>query len=284
MKKRTLRTAGVATALFRLLLHPAFLKETLRFLFIVMKYFFFNQWIARRIPVVDVSHPLDEKIPYDNRYSPLYIDFIKNWIRAVSWMFQRQGAAFAPQAADFVRGLNTCYKEAGWVYNQKKTTTPRPPAGKNKLTQFIQGVDPHLHCIPSLHVVVVCYTYIRFREFVETMEDQQEAAEARLFLYQRALMITESILYMKQHSLNCIGASLFFLHHLFPEYADREAARFVDDLFVLLETDLPIEDEARRAILDRYQRMRSLEEEHREKDYREIILESLKDYPSVPQK
>ena len=51
-------------------------------------------------------------------------------------------------------------------------------------------------------------------------------------LYRGALDIAETVLYVKQHSVNCIPAALFMMTNLIPEYFKAEDARiFINDLF-----------------------------------------------------
>ena len=51
-------------------------------------------------------------------------------------------------------------------------------------------------------------------------------------LYRGALDIGETVLYVKQHSVNCIPAALFMMTNLIPEYFTVEDAKiFIDDLF-----------------------------------------------------
>ena len=45
---------------------------------------------------------------------------------------------------------------------------------------------------------------------------------ALAYLRQEAVRITESILFVKQHSVNCIGASIFYLQLAFPEFDEAQ--------------------------------------------------------------
>jgi hypothetical protein len=64
-------------------------------------------------------------------------------------------------------------------------------------------------CIPSLHVMVMIFTYTRFSRIMEDL-DAEGRFSARVEECRRgALDITESILYVKQHSVNCVAAALY---------------------------------------------------------------------------
>jgi hypothetical protein len=64
------------------------------------------------------------------------------------------------------------------------------------------------------------------------------SARALAYLRQEAVRITESILFVKQHSVNCIGASMFYLSLAFPEFGREAMAEFVESLFTYEGTDL----------------------------------------------
>ncbi|MCL2319423.1 MAG: hypothetical protein FWC45_05005, partial [Treponema sp.] len=122
---------------------------------------------------------------------------------------------------------------------------------------LIHMVDPHLMCIPSLHVMLVIRTYTLFGEIIKTLGEDRRLAPQAAELRRGALAITEAVLYVKQHSVNCISAAMYamtaFDAGLFPP---DEAERFVSGLFV---TDLPKEDatEIQQHIITLYRRFLS---------------------------
>ncbi len=279
----SIRTSGIAPLLVRTLLHPSLLRAFTPFLRIVASGFFLNQYFCRRIPTALVSHPLDDEIPYDPGVSALYLDFVRTWMRTLSWLFRVRGRRALPEVRSFLREMTLFYSEAAWIYNHHKSTTPRPPAGRNPLTRIIHRADPHLHCIPSLHVIIVLFTWIRCSSAAARLGIPREQREKEAaFLRRRALDITDAILLMKQHSLNCIGSSLFFLHHFLEDFSDEQADRIIDSFFRLLisrgavSSDFPAR--AGEAIRSRYHCLRS-KEENPGRGYKQIILDSLKSYP-----
>jgi hypothetical protein len=68
---------------------------------------------------------------------------------------------------------------------------------------------------------------------IDTFSDGNGAQyeKQKEFVYRQAVEITESILFMKQHSVNCIPAALFFMSRLRPDFAEDEALTFIDNLF-----------------------------------------------------
>ncbi len=284
MKNRSIRTAGIAPLIARTLRHPSLLRDFTGFLRWVIGGFFLNQHFCRRVPVALVSHPLDREIPYDTGVSGLYLDFVQSWMRMLSWLFRQKGRKALPPVRRFIREMTRFYREAAWIYNRHKSTTPRPPAGRNPLTRIIHRADPHLHCIPSLHVIIVCTTWLRFDPMARELNIPPEVRiPQEAYLRRHALDITDAILLMKQHSLNCIASSLFFLHHFLPQFTDKTAEAITEDLFRLMgtRTVLPpaFGSTARKAIRSRYRHLRSREESFPAGDYKAVILESLKKYP-----
>jgi len=89
--------------------------------------------------------------------------------------------------------------------------------------------DPHLHCIPSLHVLIASYTYLSLRRVPG--QGHREADDPAARAYRGALLVIRSILLVKQHSLADIGPSLFTLTALFPAYGEKWVAQLVGDLF-----------------------------------------------------
>ncbi|MDR0663521.1 MAG: hypothetical protein LBF80_05535 [Spirochaetaceae bacterium] len=198
--------------------------------------FFCLQYKAVLFPktarVSRVDHPLDERIPFTPSWIKVYMDFSPFWIRTQAFLSCAFGAAANPHIACFVRGIGELYAYAAVVYQQNFSTTRRPfYLGKPGFIS-IHILDPHLMCIPSLHVMVVIMTYTKMRQVLEILDSKNEYAGEIELVRRRALDITESILYVKQHSINCIAAALYamtcFDRNLFPQ---SEAHDFVDGLF-----------------------------------------------------
>jgi hypothetical protein len=208
--------------------------------------FFFRQYkgaLLRNIPVVNVEHPLDEKIPFLPRKVDVYLDFIAFWIRTADFLnraYPRQKAV----AADFIASIGRLYKAAARVYAECLSTTKRPFYVGTLRFALIHAFDPHLMCIPSLHVMVVIRTYTAFadiiRGFGHTETYAKQAAELRL----HALAITESVLYIKQHSVNCVAAAMYAMTRFDPRlFPEQEAQAFAENLFT--DAALPPDDASR---------------------------------------
>ncbi len=219
---------------------PRLLWALLSFLGTVFRRFFFDQFIYRfrlrprstnKPQLRNVEHPLDATIPVRYETIGLYLTFIQLWISSISYLRRCLGVSFNADFIDFLTGLRRCYLDASSVYGQCLSTTKRPALAPGLRFAFVYAVDPHLFCVPSLHVLVVCYTYkkleglLRARDDLELFKPELDAVKAR------ALAITESILYVRQHSVNCIPTALSMLSVILPSYDEAEARLFLSELF-----------------------------------------------------
>jgi hypothetical protein len=88
--------------------------------------------------------------------------------------------------------------------------------------------------------MIVVYTWVRMRTIIGHLDKQhpwhpgrrrRDFSEEISYLHREALAITESVLYVKQHSVNCVPAALFALHDLLEEFSLEIGDQFVDALF-----------------------------------------------------
>jgi hypothetical protein len=198
--------------------------------------FFFRQYRAAllpgRAPVARVDHPLDLKIPFTPSLAGVYLDFVAFWVRMLSFLLRNFHRRVYAPVRDFISTMGKLYAFAAEVYSKNFSTTRRPFYIARPRFFLIHLVDPHLMCVPSLHVMVVIRTYTKFRSILREMNEAENMAEALEELRRGALAITEAVLYVKQHSVNCISAALYamtcFDRGLFPP---EEAERFTAELF-----------------------------------------------------
>jgi hypothetical protein len=198
--------------------------------------FFFRQYRAAllpgRAPVTRVDHPLDAKIPFSPPLVGVYLDFVSFWVRMISFLLRKfRRRAYAP-ARDFIESMGKLYVFAAEIYSKNFSTTMRPFYIARPRFFLIHLADPHLMCVPSLHVMVVIRTWTKFRSMLRDMKEGEGLAERIEELRRGAIAITEAVLYVKQHSVNCIPAAMYamtcFDRELFPP---EEAERFASDLF-----------------------------------------------------
>ena len=214
------------------------LKALCRFLAAVIRDFFLLQFSVklgwRKIEVVNVDHPLDKTIPFRPDKSDTYLDFIHFWIRPFTFMIKRFGARRAlPHLAAFLDAMTRCYLEASRVYRFRMTTTTRPPHGGNRNLKTIHRLDPHFLCVPSLHIAIVVLTWTFFSgAFIKEGMDADEARRRSDELKEGALGIAETVLYLKQHSVNCVPAALYMMASISPGLVTiQKAVDFMPCLF-----------------------------------------------------
>ena len=227
---------SVPLTFVRVLINPYLRTTALRCIASIFRNFFFLQhraaFLPGLIPVSKVDHPLDKKIPFNPGKVSIYLDFVAFWIRCISFLRRAFGREALEPLKSFLESMGNLYETAAEVYRKNLSTTERPFYIKHPRFLAIHILDPHLMCIPSLHVMVVIRTYTFFSETIKAFgeENKFKAQVEELFLGAKA--ITEAVLYVKQHSVNCIPAALYamtrFDSGLFPP---DEAGRFVSCLF-----------------------------------------------------
>lgn len=234
----TTRGISVPAVALRALRHRETVGAASAFVGTVLKDFFWLQfavkWRLKEVPIVDVDHPLDEEVPFAPENIGAYLDFIAFWIRPLGYIGRRFGDdAQRRHTVEFLRLIEQCYREAAGVYRFRMSTTRRPRHFKGRFLA-IHAFDPHYLCVPSLHVmiVVLAYTFYR-RAFAELGVTGAEADALHGELFGGAVEITETVLYIKQHSVNCIPAALYAMSRITPdEVSASEVDAFVDQLFV----------------------------------------------------
>jgi hypothetical protein len=198
--------------------------------------FFYRQYQAVRlaglVPVSKVDHPLDKRIPFVPSWVTIYLDFITFWVRMLGFLLRRFGHRAYPYVGDFLVSMGKLYAFAAETYRKNFSTTKRPFYIARPRFFLIHFVDPHLMCVPSLHVMVVIRTWTKFAAMLRSLGEAENYAAQIEEMKQGALAITQAILFVKQHSVNCIPAALYamtcFDAELFPP---EEAEAFAAMLF-----------------------------------------------------
>lgn len=197
-----------------------------------------------KIPIKNVDHPLDKKVPFEPERVDVYLSFIHFWISPLAMLIKRYGPWNGTKICrEFLHYLKLAYKEAARMYKQSLTTTRRPKYTKTGPFKTIHMFDPHYCCVPSLHIAIICLVYSFYRMIFERENfSQEEKLNWNQRLYTHAVDIADTVLYIKQHSVNCIPAALYLMTTIAPEFFTKEdALQFTDDLFTRNST-VPSED------------------------------------------
>lgn len=221
----------------RTLKHKDSRKAFFAYMHTVIKDFFWLQFSVKlgikKIPIINVDHHLDTLVPFTPERVSAYLDFVAFWIRPLGYIGKRFGKeAQIEYTIQFLTYVDRCYKDAAEVYRFRMTTTQRPKYYKGKFV-LIHAFDPHYLCVPSLHIIIVvlAYTFYR-RAFAKLGMEQEEAEMLNKELFAGAIEIAETVLYIKQHSVNCIPAALYAMTRIFPEEVNpSEIMRFTQNLF-----------------------------------------------------
>lgn len=278
---------GVAKAYLTVFTHPASLPAILSFIGAVAWKFFIFQYLEkihiRRVKITLADHKLDSTIPFREDTAKTYLDFINFWIRPLSLAVEKfgwhRGALISRR---FIKKIAFAYNEAYRVYSKNITTTSRPKA-TTKTVRNIQRADPHYCCVPSLHIVIVLLVIFFWRKnFAAEGYTPAEMEKWNRELYDRGLSIAQSVLYMKQHSVNCIPAAMFMITVTEKELVTPEDIyKFIDEIF---KDSKDIKPEDRNAIQQHIRETYSqyLEKyegsEESDRDWANLILQWIRDY------
>ena len=167
--------------------------------------------LFKRRAVVSVDHSLDERIPLDPSRIGKYFEFVKLWIGSMYYLLRRSERRDIGAFVDYVDAIRDLYADAGSVYRRGHTTTARPSGNYAPGFALIHAVDPHLNCVPSLHILIVVSNWKIALATAERIGQGRELGAWLDRLRGEAVAITESVLFVKQHSLNCVGVSLYYL-------------------------------------------------------------------------
>ena len=200
--------------------------------------------------IVSVDHPLDKKIPFRPEAVKTYLSFIEFWVGPLVHLYRVGGKKTVAGIVLFLEDLTRFYKGAGDIYRTVHSTTVRPRYVKNMRFAMIHLLDPHFNCVPSLHVIIAAYSYHKISRLAALCGDVLCATKIQQELEDKACAIVESVLFIKQHSVNCVASGLFFLSSHYAEYTDDDAFRFISKLFRSAESALPDGEEIRRNITD----------------------------------
>ena len=230
-----------------------------QFIFNVSHNFFFLQQrqvlhLSHR-PVINVQTDLDDKIPFEPSKVNTYLGFIPFFVKPFDMMIKRFGyRKVAPYITKNLAVLTKTYKSAASIYRFSMTTTSRPHYLGDAAFKAIHAADPHLLCVPSLHVSICAVTFAWYSQFFKETTAQglftKEEADRRLAeIRAQAIAIIESVLFVKQHSVNCIPTALYMITAVFGDdfFPIQDAINFIDELF---KSAPEVSSETRREIVE----------------------------------
>jgi hypothetical protein len=259
---------------------------------------------SKKIPIAFVDHDLDKKIPFLPEFINIYLDFSPFWVKTAAFLQDTLPKDVAvSRTALFVRGIGDIYVKASAVYREHLSTTARPRYLKKFRFVVIHLFDPHLMCIPSIHVMLMIYAYSMARNIVRSgayaaelrrgvaasilnakhleakhlpvrgsPDVEEELRKIRVY----ALQISDSVLYVKQHSINCVAAAMYAMTALYPElFPPVEALEFAAEFFYHTKAvDHASAVELRNYVTERY--LAWLIEKERSADWTAPLLEFVK--------
>ncbi len=270
---------GLAKSVFLILGHGSLFPRGIELLKAALGQFFYPQFQTKLMPgirpVAVLHHPYDSLLPFVPKLARCYLGYMTVWLKTIQYLYSAFGEEAIADIEQTFQDICLLYYTAGKVYRKcQSTTTTRRTDLFNPHFLLIYLFDPHLHCVPSLHVMTVCYNYLKARQIIDKHSpDKKKHALALRQTYRLALHITETILLVKQHSVMDIGPSLFLLSSLFPEYDQAEVKRFTEDLFHGTPfSDLEAANKIRGQIYNSYRSLVRLRAKDGHQKSAEIIL------------
>ena len=234
-------------------------------------------------PVINVETDIDDKIPFVPDHVDTYLDFVNFFVQPMDMLKKRLGYKRASQyLCLYLKFLTRIYRNSSLIYRFCLTTTTRPKYYKSHKFRTIHFFDPHLLCVPSIHVAIAAGTYAWFKQCFKIGIFPKEEAEQYLEeIRNKAVRIVESVLFIKQHSVNCIPLALYMLSSTMNKsfFSAHDAADFIDALF---RESPEINSEVRQEILEHFYYMydRTLLESRFSADWQDCIRHWLLDFAS----
>lgn len=283
--KNSYHKTSAAHTILMILLSPRILIQVCITVRIILRDFFYLQTCLvprrKRPPFVNIDHEIDKNIPFAPEWVEIYMSFIGLWVYTVTWMFFTFKRKSIPYIVKSLKEVKQIYLTAGSVYKICQSTTTRPePVKGDRTFALIHRMDPHLNCMPSLHVMIVTWAAFslvpRITELASDYSDKSDIREITDYIIKRAGLITESILYIKQHSINCIPAALYVMQNLFPGFENQYGKTFINKLF---KTSHPPVKDRKKLITFMEKLFDRFCNENPEQDFRQKIINFLNSYP-----
>lgn len=233
----TIRSYPLAGAVVRILCHGRTLARAIDIARAVITEFFAPQFETRLFPglrpVVRLGHALDRRLPFRPGRLGFYLGYMGIVLKTVGFIGETCGRSAWRDAAAMLRDVCRLYYASSAVYRRcQSTTLQRLPLRADPRTLLVRLFDPHLHCVPSLHVLAMCYNYWRAEQLLQRRLPAGHPALQRIGeLFDLAVEMTETVLLVRQHSVMDIGPSLYLLSRTFPGYGEAEIRRFSAALF-----------------------------------------------------
>ncbi len=259
-------------------------KTGFKFLGTLLTKFFLPQYQSlirvRKRKIVNVDHELDKLIPFSLEYLRTYMSFSHLWIKSIFFLYREFGNRALPLIEDYLKNITQLYKNGFDISDRCQSTTTRPGSGRHIKLKLLHWADPHLHCVPSLHVMVVCFNHLRISSIIRELSGEATGYEIELeYLRNQAVQITNSILYIKQHSINCIPAGLFALSEECQEFTDAYAYNLVKELMKINQGSIARFSEISEYIANLY---KDFQELSKSSTNREILINFLLKYEELP--
>lgn len=254
-----------------------------RFIYTAATKFFIFQFLRKihilNIKIKHVDHEYDNLIPFKTEVLDTYLDFVNFWLRPISMLQQKFGIRKGTKTANkFLKYITLTYKEAYNLYKKCMSTTYQPETNDKQL-KTMRFFDPHYLCVPSLHIAIIVLTCSFYERFLnQDIFSEQEKLQWTKELREHGMEIADSVLYLKQHSVNCIPAALYMMTRITPELLTPTCAITFIDQFLKQSDCISSEDKVKITSYIEFMYERFLLEGSMEDDWRIPVLRWLETY------
>ncbi len=224
-----------------LMKHPSLLLKILRVNKNIIAWYFLPQFIPGRVKrVVHLDMELDKIVPFDKSYFSCYLEFTPLWMGTLGWLYRNSGKLALSEMLLYLEGLESLFGSARKVFDACGSTIRRPGPAWNVHSLLVHLCDRNLFCLPSLHVMIVCFNFGRMTGIISRIFPvETQHGEFLKMLENKALRIVEAIIKVKQHSLIDISAALFLSTATGTGLGRENDLKFLQSLFLELQEDGP---------------------------------------------
>jgi len=190
----------------------------------------------------NMGHPLDLTFPYKPETVNIYLRFfdllLGTLLEVVNLSREQSGSQKKPNQiikesfAIFVK----LYQTSSRVYTPWPSTTSRPQPKNFKLL-WIYLVDPHTNCLPSLHILVSAFSCALAQHCPAWGIESTKQRDLQSQIWNEATAIGASVLWVKQHSLNCLPAALYVLEKIYPIWLPAYSERYLEAVQIWLTSE-----------------------------------------------
>jgi hypothetical protein len=183
---------------------------------------------------INVTLPIDRKIPFDKGALADYMSFLGLWMSGVNFLKKEFGEEAVKEVGISFSRLGALYPEAAEVFKGAQTTVDRSASDKGGLKfRLLHLIDKNRNAAPSLHVEIAGFAYSRLTDLVDVYaKDSKDIYQPiKDVIFRKAVRILEAVLLVKQHAVVDVGLGLAALSAKESDFTPRRAHEMIEAMF-----------------------------------------------------